>query len=58
MMANGILLSSGYPPLHILAKDQLAYNTYMTDFYTTGDATPTLAWLIEYYGQIVQDFGF
>lgn len=58
MMTNGILLSAGYPPLHILARDQLAYNTHMTNFYTSGDADAVLDWLISYYAVMAKEMGF
>jgi len=46
LIANGILLDHGYPELLIRASDQLEYNTHMIDWYTTGDMTTTLEWLI------------
>lgn len=49
LLASGILLTSGLPPLMILAKDQLQYNQTMTNFYNTQDATQAIVWLYEYY---------
>jgi Fic family protein len=57
-LAIGTLLTAGYPPLLILAKDQLIYNQVMTRFYDTQDATEALEWLYGYYFERVTGFGF
>lgn len=57
-LANGILLSAGFPPLTILAKDQLQYNEVMTRFYDTQDGTEALKWLLTYYKETNTGFGF
>ena len=57
-LANGTLLSAGFPPIMILAKDQLAYNQVMTRFYDTQDATEALNWLYDYYRERITGFGF
>jgi hypothetical protein len=58
IIANGVLLSHGYPPLHIRATDQLDYNTTLVDFYTSGHADPTLDWLISYYMRVSREMGW
>jgi Fic family protein len=58
LLANGVLLSEGLPPLTIFAKDQLKYNQIMTNFYNTQDATQAIEWLFEYYYNNICDFGF
>jgi Fic family protein len=58
LLANGILLSAGFPPLAIFAKDQLQYNEVMTRFYNSQDATEALSWLFEYYKASNTGFGF
>lgn len=58
LLANGILLSAGLPPLMILAKDQLEYNQVMTQFYNTQDETKALAWLYGYYHERIKNLGF
>jgi Fic family protein len=58
LLANGVLLSAGYPPLLILATDQLAYNQTMTAFYDTQEATAALQWLLGYYAKALPRFGF
>ncbi len=35
-MMNGLLLSSGYPPINLPAKRQLEFNSLMMDFYGSG----------------------
>ncbi len=57
-LAIGTLLTAGYPPLLILAKDQLIYNQVMTRFYDSQDATEALEWLYGYYFDRVTGFGF
>ena len=57
-LAIGTLLTAGYPPLLILAKDQLIYNQVMTRFYDSQDATEALEWLYGYYFERVTGFGF
>lgn len=58
LLASGTLLTAGYPPLMIEAKDQLRYNQIMMNFYNTQDATVALGWLYEYYRARVTGFGF
>ena len=58
LLANGILLTQGLPPLTILAKDQLIYNQIMTNFYNTQDATQAIDWLYEYYYKNIHGYGF
>jgi Fic family protein len=57
-MANGTLLSAGFPPVMILAKDQLPYNQVMTRFYDTQDGTEALNWFYDYYRERTLDLGF
>lgn len=57
-LANGTLMTAGYPPLMILAKDQLEYNQVMTRFYDTQEATEALQWFYRYYQRRVAGFGF
>ena len=57
-LANGTLLTAGYPPLMIFVKDQFTYNQVMTRFYDTQDATEALGWLYRYYRDKVTGFGF
>lgn len=57
-LANGTLLTAGFPPLMIFVKDQLMYNQVMTRFYDTQDATEALGWLYRYYSEKVTGFGF
>lgn len=57
-LAIGTLLTTGLPPLMILAKDQLAYNQVMTRFYDTQDATEVLNWLYSYYRERTINLGF
>ncbi len=45
LMANGLLMSNGYPPLSIPAKRQAEYNAGMIAFYDSGDRAPMLAFL-------------
>lgn len=56
LLANGVLLTYGLPPLNILAKDQLMYNQIMTNFYNTQDATPAIEWLYEYYYNSIHSY--
>ena len=57
-LCNGILLSSGYPPMMIQKQEQLEYNTIMTDFYNTQDATQALVWFYQRYKDLCEKFGF
>jgi Fic family protein len=57
-LANGTLLAAGFPPLMILAKDQLSYNQIMTRFYDSQEATEALNWLYDYYRERISGFGF
>jgi Fic family protein len=57
-LANGVLLSAGFPPLTIFAKDQLQYNEMMTRFYDSQEATEALKWLFAYYHASNTGFGF
>ena len=57
-LANGTLLTAGFPHLMIFVKDQLIYNQVMTRFYDTQDATEALGWLYRYYTEKVTGFGF
>ncbi|MES2262002.1 MAG: Fic family protein [Pseudomonadota bacterium] len=57
-LANGTLLTAGFPPLMIFVKDQLTYNQVMTRFYDTQDATEALGWLYRYYREKITGFGF
>lgn len=58
LLANGTLLTAGFPPLMIFVKDQLIYNQVMTRFDDTQDATEALGWLYRYYTEKVTGFGF
>lgn len=58
LLANGTLLVAGFPPIMILAKDQLVYNQVMTRFYDTQEATEALNWLYDYYRERITGFGF
>ncbi len=58
LLANGILLTQGLPPLTILAKDQLKYNQIMTNFYNNQDAAQAIEWLYEYYYKNIHGYGF
>lgn len=49
LMANGILMQNGYPILNIKAKDALAFNKTMVDFYNGGDYRILLDWIVDYY---------
>jgi len=49
LMANGILLSSGYPVLNIKVKDRLAFNKMMIRHYESDDCIKSLLYLVEYY---------
>ncbi len=57
-LCNGILMKSGYPPMMISAKDQLAYNQTMARFYDSQDATEALEWFYGLYAQRIEQFGF
>lgn len=57
-LAIGTLLTAGYPPMMIFAKDQLKYNQIMTDFYNTQDATEALIWMYDYYRERIAGLGF
>lgn len=39
-MMNGLLLSEGYPAINLPAKRQLEFNTFMLEFYQTGQQKP------------------
>lgn len=56
-LCNGILMTAGYPPMMITAKEQLAYNQIMTDFYNTQEATQALIWFYERYLDRLKHFG-
>jgi Fic family protein len=58
LLANGVLLQAGLPPLTIKAQDQLAYNAMMVTFYNTQQADAALAWLFGYYQQGLGALGF
>ena len=49
LMMNGVLLSSGFPMLNIKAKDKLAFNTMMLNFYDSGDYLIAVTFLLDYY---------
>ena len=57
-MCNGILMSSGYPPMMITKQEQLAYNQVMTEFYNTQDGTNALVWFYDRYRERIEKFGF
>jgi Fic family protein len=57
-LCNGILMSAGYPPMMIAAKEQLAYNQAMSQFYDTQEATQALVWFYSVYAQRIKSFGF
>jgi Fic family protein len=57
-MCNGILMSAGYPPMMITAKEQLPYNQVMAHFYDTQDATEALVWFYGVYSERITQFGF
>jgi Fic family protein len=58
LLCNGILMSAGYPPMLITAKEQLPYNQVMTRFYDTQDATAALVWFYGAYRKRIEQFGF
>lgn len=45
LMMNGYLMSNGYPPVSIPAKNKRQYDAKMTKFYETGDDRAMLAFL-------------
>lgn len=47
IMMNGFLLSSGYPPVSIPAKNKPDYDSKIIHFYETNDMRPMLAFLHE-----------
>jgi Fic family protein len=49
LMMNGILLDSGLPILNIKAKDKLALNTEMLDFYNHENTAKALSFFVDYY---------
>ncbi len=57
-LCNGILMSAGYPPMMIAAKEQLPYNQIMARFYDTQDATEALMWFYGIYEARIEQFGF
>jgi Fic family protein len=57
-LCNGILMTAGYPPMMITAKEQLPYNQVMTRFYDTQEATEALIWFYERYQERIKQFGF
>jgi Fic family protein len=57
-LCNGILMSAGYPPMMITAKEQLQYNQVMARFYDTQEATEALIWFYERYEERIKQFGF
>lgn len=57
-LCNGLLMSAGFPPMMITAKEQLAYNQVMTRFYDSQDATEALIWFYERYRARSEHFGF
>lgn len=57
-LCNGILMSAGYPPMMITAKEQLPYNQVMARFYDSQDATEALVWFYERYRERIEKFGF
>jgi Fic family protein len=57
-LCNGILLSAGYPPMMITAKEQLIYNQVMSQFYDSQEATEALVWFYGIYGERIKQFGF
>lgn len=57
-LCNGILMSAGYPPMMITAKELLAYNQVMTRFYETQEATEALVWFYGRYLERIRHFGF
>jgi Fic family protein len=58
LLASGVLLQAGLPPLMMLAQDRLRYNQIMTDFYQRQDGTEALLWLLAYYQNHIQGLGF
>lgn len=57
-LCNGILMSAGFPPMMITAKEQLAYNQVMSRFYDSQDATESLVWFYGRYAERLEHFGF
>jgi Fic family protein len=57
-LCNGILMSAGYPPVMISAKQQLVYNQVMSRFYDTQEATEALVWFYGVYCERFETFGF
>ncbi len=57
-ICNGILMSAGYPPMMITAKEQLPYNQVMARFNDTQDATVALVWFYGVYEERITQFGF
>ena len=49
LMMNGVLLSHGYPMLNIKAKDKLAFNTKMVEYYDTDNILKAVMYLLKYY---------
>ena len=57
LMMNGILVGAGYPILNIKAKDRLAFNGMMIEFYDSENITPSIEYLLDYYIEQNQKFG-
>ena len=56
LMANGHLMSNGYPPLSIPARRLTEYNAGMIKFYEGGDYTEMMAFLKECHEAMYQKF--
>ncbi len=56
LMANGLLLQSGYLPLSVPAARRLEYNKKMVRFYDTGDDAPMLAFMANCSQEIAAPF--
>ncbi|WP_135079423.1 Fic family protein [Terasakiella sp. SH-1] len=56
--ANAMLISKGYPVFNILAKDKLAFNKTMIEFYDTQEGTKALEFFIPYYLEMNKGLGF
>jgi len=57
-LCNGLLMSAGFPPMMITAKEQLAYNQVMTRFYDSQDASEALIGFYDHYRARIEHFGF
>jgi len=58
LMMNGVLLQHGYSLLNIKAKDKLAFNKEMIDFYDNDDISQSIVFLLAYYVYTNKDLAY